>query len=325
MYFIWDRHIWRSYNQPELGLAHPYSGPHPHRDHVHFSFSAAGAAGRTSYWKLANTAIRPTGTQTAIAVRGYSSADALRWFAADEDGETAAKTSFGVRLDGNTPVAGDWDGDGTATEGLAWRSGKRLLWFLKPTKGAKPGVAFAFGEAGDVPVVGDWDGDGRVTVGVVRKDAGRLLWLLTNDNRSVAARFYYGKEHNTPVVGDWDGDGRATAGAVAVDRQDRLHWALGDNAARHATAVDVIEKAKAEAEAAAAKADATTRGAKKARRNVHEDHPHIKQEGTTAGARVRQESGVPGHRRGRSADRALSSGTSPCQLFSSCQGRKPSR
>jgi hypothetical protein len=271
MYFIWDQHIWRSYRDPELGLTHPYGGPHPHRDHVHFSFSAAGAAGLTSYWKLGNTAIRPAGTQTAIAVRRYAD-DALRWFAADELGVHNATTVFGVHLADHVPVVGDWDGDGVATEGLSWRSGRQLMWFLKPAKDAKPDLAFRFGVRGDVPVVGDWDGDGRTTVGVVRKDAGRLRWLLSNDNRTVAAEFHYGKASETPVVGDWDGDGRATAGAVAVDKRDLLRWALGVDAVRRAPVVDVIklakEAAEAEAQDAAAKARATKPGASPAASNA---------------------------------------------------------
>ena len=48
MYVIWDSQIWKSY-QAAKGWQ-PYSGASPHTDHVHFSYSWAGALKRTSYW-----------------------------------------------------------------------------------------------------------------------------------------------------------------------------------------------------------------------------------------------------------------------------------
>ena len=48
MYVIWNRQMWSSY---EAGAGwQRYTGPNPHTDHVHFSFSWAGALGRTSFW-----------------------------------------------------------------------------------------------------------------------------------------------------------------------------------------------------------------------------------------------------------------------------------
>ncbi|MGW5049820.1 hypothetical protein [Actinokineospora sp. NPDC004072] len=52
MYLIWDSRIWGSY-AAEQGWR-PYGGANPHIDHVHFSFSRLGAAGRTSWWRAAD-------------------------------------------------------------------------------------------------------------------------------------------------------------------------------------------------------------------------------------------------------------------------------
>jgi peptidoglycan hydrolase-like protein with peptidoglycan-binding domain len=58
MYIIWNNQMWRAYN-PSWGWrpyrdcsAHPEPGYDTtcHRDHIHFSFSWAGAMGRTSFW-----------------------------------------------------------------------------------------------------------------------------------------------------------------------------------------------------------------------------------------------------------------------------------
>lgn len=48
MYVIWDSRIWGAYAADEGWRA--YNGPNPHVDHVHFSFSWAGALGLTSWW-----------------------------------------------------------------------------------------------------------------------------------------------------------------------------------------------------------------------------------------------------------------------------------
>jgi len=48
MYVIHNRRIWGSYRAGEGWR--PYVGTNPHTDHVHFSFSWAGARKQTSYW-----------------------------------------------------------------------------------------------------------------------------------------------------------------------------------------------------------------------------------------------------------------------------------
>jgi hypothetical protein len=48
MYIISNRKMFRFYH-PEWGWR-PYDGPNPHTDHIHFSFSWAGALKQTSWW-----------------------------------------------------------------------------------------------------------------------------------------------------------------------------------------------------------------------------------------------------------------------------------
>lgn len=50
MYMIYDRLIWRAYDHPDAHVWAPYTGPNPHTDHVHFSFSWDGAMARTSLY-----------------------------------------------------------------------------------------------------------------------------------------------------------------------------------------------------------------------------------------------------------------------------------
>lgn len=53
MYLIFNRRMWRAYpyQGAPSGTWTPYNGPSAHTDHVHFSFSRAGARGETSLYR----------------------------------------------------------------------------------------------------------------------------------------------------------------------------------------------------------------------------------------------------------------------------------
>jgi SpoIID/LytB domain protein len=103
----------------------------------------------------------------------------------------------GEPLTGDTPLTGDWDGDGKADLG----------WFLDGEVNLQLAdgrvLRFHFGRAGDIPVAGDWNGDGRDTIGVVRDQT----WFLRNTNSTGGAdkSFLYGRPGDRPLPGNWDG------------------------------------------------------------------------------------------------------------------------
>ena len=110
-------------------------------------------------------------------------------------------------LQGDIPLVGDWDGNGTDTIGV-FRNG---TWFLRNSNSPGPvDAAFGYGQAGDVPVVGDWDGNGNDTIGVFRDG----VWYLRNHNfpGAPAAAVAWGAADDVPVVGDWDGNGAESMG-----------------------------------------------------------------------------------------------------------------
>jgi hypothetical protein len=115
---------------------------------------------------------------------------------------------------GWTPLAGDWDGDGSTTIGVFAPDG---TWYLRNQNsggGAHAGP-FAFGGAGWIPLAGDWDGDGVTTIGVF--DPATATFYLRNSNTPGApdvAPFAYGAPGWLPVAGDWNGDGVTTIGVV---------------------------------------------------------------------------------------------------------------
>ncbi len=53
MYIVWNKQMWRAY-KASSGWQ-PYSGSNPHTDHLHFSFSWAGAKKQPSFWTAPKT------------------------------------------------------------------------------------------------------------------------------------------------------------------------------------------------------------------------------------------------------------------------------
>ena len=92
---------------------------------------------------------------------------------------------YGLSTD--TPVIGDWNGDGMSEVGV-FRGGV----FYR--NGA---TDIVYGLSTDTPIVGDWNGDGVSEVGVYR---GGVFY------RNGADVIVYGLSTDTPVIGDWNGD-----------------------------------------------------------------------------------------------------------------------
>ena len=65
-YVIWNKRIWGSYNA-SAGWR-PYTGANKHTDHVHISFTWAGARKNTSFWtgKVGNVAAAPKPAPTSV-------------------------------------------------------------------------------------------------------------------------------------------------------------------------------------------------------------------------------------------------------------------
>ena len=107
---------------------------------------------------------------------------------------------------GDTPVVGDWDGNGTVNIGVLRRGSTPTFILKRP--GRTP-LRLAFGWRTDQAVSGDWDGDGTVDIGVRRPGLSAfVLRTAEGATRQVAL----GSPNDTGVTGDWDGDGRTEVG-----------------------------------------------------------------------------------------------------------------
>ncbi|MDE0866347.1 MAG: carboxypeptidase regulatory-like domain-containing protein [Rubripirellula sp.] len=118
---------------------------------------------------------------------------------------------YGEQVD--TPIVGDWNGDGI-DQIAVYRGGKWMLDTDGDGRWTNRDKKVDYGQPGDLPVVGDFNGDEIDEIGVVRGD----VWIIDtdgdrritgNDQRIVIPR---ASDNSQPIVGDFDGDGRDEPG-----------------------------------------------------------------------------------------------------------------
>ena len=140
------------------------------------------------------------------------------WFL-DRNGDdvfNAAAEVSGWGSGGDTPVRGDWNGDGVLDLGVF--SGG--IWFIDATGNNAFDAASdikGWGVAGWIPVTGDWNGDGKTDLGAV--NPANMTWFrdmngdfACNPATELAG---WGSPGVTPVVGDWNGDGKDDLGVFS--------------------------------------------------------------------------------------------------------------
>lgn len=114
----------------------------------------------------------------------------------------------------DTPIAGDWTGDGKADLGIFRRKYAGRFLLDRSAAGAK-GLKVAFGSGTDDPLVGDWNGDGRPDLGYRRP--GTKTFVLRAKDGSTSA-MTYGFAGDRGLAGDWDGNGRDEVGVFRPAR-----------------------------------------------------------------------------------------------------------
>ena len=113
---------------------------------------------------------------------------------------------FGTGTEEQTPVTGDWNGNGIRSIGT-FEAGRWNLDVNGDGRFTSEDIEAEFGTEGDIPVVGDFDGNGVEEIAIYRAGT----WMIdSNNNNELDATdrtFQLGTAADTPVVGDWDGDG----------------------------------------------------------------------------------------------------------------------
>ncbi len=112
--------------------------------------------------------------------------------------------TFTFGQNGDTPLSGDWDGNGIDTVGLYRNSNSNFI-LSNTFKGTIDFPAVVFGNPDTRPIAGDWDGDGVDTIGVFNQVTAVVALnnaIIAGDGEIV---FNFGQAGDIPLAGDWDG------------------------------------------------------------------------------------------------------------------------
>jgi chitodextrinase len=163
--------------------------------------SAAGAPPSLNW--AANPSVDFDGdheTDLGAIYRGRSPQDSL-WYAPSSSGRTAFQIYFGAT--GDTPVPGDYDGDGK-TDAVIYRPSTGL-WYGPRTGAAQIVIQIILGVPGDIPIPGDYNGDGKTDAAIYRPSTGLFFAVFSGGGGTASAMF--GDSDDLPVPADYDGDG----------------------------------------------------------------------------------------------------------------------
>ncbi len=87
----------------------------------------------------------------------------------------AAAMVHGWGQSADTPVVGDFDGDGK-TDPTVYRPSTGGWFALKSSSNFTTPLVLGWGQAGDLPAVGDYDGDGKTDITVYRPST--QVWFV---------------------------------------------------------------------------------------------------------------------------------------------------
>jgi hypothetical protein len=122
-------------------------------------------------------------------------------------------------LNGDTPIAADFAGDGNSRLAVVRNENGQRIWYIG--SGGSTYSAIPFGLASDKVVTGDFDMDGRADPTALRDNGQNMVWYVRQSSNGALRTFVFGLPTDRPILGDFDGDGGTD---VAVVRSSVAGW-----------------------------------------------------------------------------------------------------
>jgi hypothetical protein len=240
MYIIRNRQIWASYRASEGWR--PYDGSNPHTDHIHFSFSWAGALRNTTWWTARNGA-------NAVAAGDVTGDGRTDLVARRADGSLALYANTGSNsqpyTDGRTIgsqwqqfswfLAGDVTGDGLA-DLVAERPDGALMLYANSGSSSQPyddhiQIGNAWNQFSNITLA-DVTGDRLADLLATRPDGTMRLYANTGSASQPYDLFQTigpdWQQFNRVLAGDVTGDGLADVVATRPDGTLMLYENTGN-------------------------------------------------------------------------------------------------
>ncbi len=157
-------------------------------------------------------------TDVAVVRPGATPTAPLTWYIRNSSNNTVAIITFGATADalntsGDTPIPGDYDGDGKfdiAVYRFGGLSPSNSFIIQRSSDGVVTYQVFGNFQT-DYILPGDYDGDGKYDLAVARTGAtatSPMVWWILNSATGTVRVQTFGFTSDLPIQGDYDGDAR---------------------------------------------------------------------------------------------------------------------
>jgi hypothetical protein len=119
------------------------------------------------------------------------------WYVLLSSTNYTTQAAFQWGTSGDSPVPGDYDGDGK-TDIAVYRPSTGTWYILLSSTNYTTQVGYQWGASGDTPVPGDFDGDGKTDIAVFRPSSG--TWYIVQSSTATSATFTWGISTDVPIL-----------------------------------------------------------------------------------------------------------------------------
>ena len=147
-------------------------------------------------------------TDFAVYRGGVSAGQQSTWFYRSATMQGGPITYVPWGQNGDFPVPGDFDGNGSADFGIQrGNAGAGNFWIRLSTGAVQP--VQTFGTSSDLVLPGDYDADGKTDLAVARGSGGQIIWFWRPSGGGADQQVTWGlSATDFPAQGDYNGDGR---------------------------------------------------------------------------------------------------------------------